>query len=208
MGLPIIRLNLAPAPTLWRQHHRILSWTSLAVGSLVLASTIGLTGKTYRQAERAGKDTAALAQQTREAAQKKDALLTSMQSLDVEKELPKWRLAERILSERSLPWSRLTAELERSLVQDVRLRSIQRVINAERRVELKLKGEAKSREAEAAFVESLQQNHFFAQVILERENERQGGGLEFECTLPIPPVPPPYRPLPAPKRPSPQKDLR
>ena len=46
-----------------------------------------------------------------------------LRSVDVAKELPRWRLAERIYTERSLPWSRLTAELERSLVQDVRIKS-------------------------------------------------------------------------------------
>jgi hypothetical protein len=60
----------------------------------------------------------------------------------------------------------------------------------------KIKGEARSREAEAAFVESIQKNPFFSQVVLERESERQGGGVEFEYTLPLAAAPPPYEPLP------------
>jgi hypothetical protein len=115
----------------------------------------------------------------------------------VAKELPRWRLAERILTERSLPWSRLTAELERSLVVDVRLKALQRTRGSDQKVQIKVKGEAITREAETAFVEQLQKNPFFGQVILEREAARQGGGIDFDFTLEALQVPPPYQPLPA-----------
>ena len=73
------------------------------------------------------------------------------------------------------------------------------------KVQLKIKGEARSREAEADFVESLQKNPFFEQVILEREGERQGGGVDFDYTLAASSNPPPYRPLPK-HRPAAQAD--
>ena len=58
---------------------------------------------------------------------------------------------------------------------------------------MKLKGEARTREAEAAFVEALRTAPVFAQVILERESERAGGGWDFEISLPTATVPPPFQ---------------
>jgi hypothetical protein len=63
-------------------------------------------------------------------------------------------------------------------------------------VELKIRGEAKTRTAEEAFVTELQKNQSFTQVILERETDRQGGGVEFEYTLPVAAAPPPFVALP------------
>ena len=123
-------------------------------------------------------------------------VLEELRNVDVGRELPHWRLAERILTERGLPWSRLTAELERGLVPGVRLRSLQRTRGADRKVQVKIKGEARTREAEAAFVDALRQQGFFEQVLLEREAERPGGGVLFDYTLAAPDVPPPYAPLP------------
>ena len=135
-------------------------------------------------------------QGARDLVQAQRSIQERLQAVDVEKELPVWRLAERILGERAHPWSRLTAELERSLVQDVRLRSLQRARDAAQQVELRIRGEARSRAAEEAFVQSLQKNACFSQVVLEREAERQGGGVEFEYTLSLSAAPPAYAPLP------------
>ena len=129
--------------------------------------------------------------------------MEQLRSIDVTKELPHWKLAERIFTERTLPWSRLTAELERSLVQDVRLKAIQKVRGSDQRVALKLKGEARSRDAEEKFIASLQKDDLFQQVILEREAERTGGGVEFEIFLPVVSVPSPYQPFPPPEKPKP-----
>jgi len=79
---------------------------------------------------------------------------------------------------------------------------------------LKVKGEARTRQAEAAFVEALRTTPVFAQVILEREAERSGGGWDFEISLPTAAVPPPFKaraikqgpaqlPVPVPPRPAP-----
>ena len=43
---------------------------------------------------------------------------------------------------------------------------------------------------------ALQKNPFFDQVILEREGERQGSGVDFDYTLSVANNPPPYQPLP------------
>jgi hypothetical protein len=150
----------------------------------------------YQQASRAGKLAVNLSNKTRSTADTQSRILDDLRSVDVAKELPRWRLAERIYTERSLPWSRLTAELERSLVREVRLKSVQRNRSTDMKVQLKIKGEARSRDGEAAFVESLQKNPFFEQVILEREGERQGGGVDFDYTLAVGSTPPPYQPLP------------
>jgi hypothetical protein len=117
----------------------------------------------------------------------------SLQEMDATREQSRWKVAERILQERSLPWSRLTAELEQCMVPDMRLKGIQRVRSNAQQVVLKVKGEARTREAEAGFVEALRAAPVFAQVVLERESERAGGGWEFEISLPAAAVPPPFR---------------
>jgi hypothetical protein len=196
MAVPVLKLNLAPPSNLWRNNHVLLGWAALALGALVLAGSLGLTWEAYQEAARAGKLAVNLATKTRSTADAQTQVLTDLRSVDVAKELPRWRLAERIYTERSLPWSRLTSELERSMVEDVRVKSIQRNRSSDMKVQIKLKGEARTREAEAAFVEALQKNPFFEQVIMEREGERQGGGVEFDYTLAVSSTPPPYQPLP------------
>lgn len=204
MTVPILKMNLAPAPTLWRRHHLLLGWACLAAGSLALASAGVVSWRAYREAVQAGHEMVLSTEEARGLALEQTEIQDRLRSVDVEKELPAWRLAERILGERSHPWSRLAAELERALVPDVRLKSIQRARNEGRATELKVSGEAKSRAAEEAFVAALEKNVYFAQVILERESDRQGGGVEFEYTLPISAMPVPYLPLPqqAPASPS------
>ena len=196
MAVPVLKLNLAPPPTLWRQQHQILGWACLIAGSVALVVVAAISFLAYREASRAGKEVVLSTEEAKDIIRKQLAIQERLRSVDVEKELPVWRLAERILSERSLPWSRLTAELERSMVQDVRLKSLQRIRNASQSVDLKIRGEAKSRSAEEALVTELQKNPFFSQVILEREADRQGGGVEFEYTLPISSTPPAFETLP------------
>jgi hypothetical protein len=82
------------------------------------------------------------------------------------------------------------------MVPDMRLRSIQRVRASGQQVVMKLKGEARTVAAEGTFIGTLRQDPVFEQVILEREAERQGGGWEFEMTLPVVSVPPPFNPEP------------
>lgn len=153
MAVPVLKLDLAPPSNLWRTHHLPLSWAALGLGALVLAGTLGLTALSYRQAATSSKRVARYAADARIATTDQNRVMDQLRSVDVAKELPRWRLAERIITERSLPWSRLTAELERSLVTDVRLRAIQRTRGTDRKVQLKLKGEARSRAAEAEFVD-------------------------------------------------------
>jgi len=196
MAVAVLKLDLAPPSNLWRSNHVMLGWAALALGGLILAGSIGLTWAAYRSAAIAGRLAGSLSGKTRATAEAQSQVLAQLRQVDVAKELPRWRLAERIYTERSLPWSRLTSELERSLVKDVRIKSIQRNRSTDMKVQLKLKGEARSREAEADFVESLQKNAFFEQVILEREGERQGGGVDFDYTLAVASIPPPYQPLP------------
>lgn len=196
MAVPALKLDLAPPSNLWRNNHITLGWAALALGGLILAGSLALTWKAYHSAAITGKLAGNLDYKTRATAADQSRIMAELRSVDVAKELPRWRLAERILTERSLPWSRITAELERSLVEEVRVRSLQRTRGADMKVQVKVKGEALSRAAEAAFVESLQKNAFFDQVILEREAERQGGGVDFEYTLAARLVPPPYAPLP------------
>ena len=43
MALPLLKLNLAPAPGYWRRHHEALGWALLAAGALALAAVLGLT---------------------------------------------------------------------------------------------------------------------------------------------------------------------
>jgi len=203
MSVLVLKLDLAPPSNPWRNNHVLLGWAALALGALVLAGSLALTWVAYRSAAISGRLAGSLANKTRSTAETQARILTELRSVDVTRELPRWRLAERIYTERSLPWSRLTSELERCMVKDMRVKSVQRNRSNDQRVQLKLKGEARSREAEAAFVEALQKNPFFDQVILEREGERQGGGVDFDYTLSVAANPPPYQPLP--KGPAPGK---
>ena len=201
MPIPVLKLNLAPQPTIWRQKHEALGWSAVAVGALCLIGTLATWGFRASQARKAGAQAILISREAQATVQKQDRLGEQLRSVNVTKELPRWKLAERIFTERTLPWSRLTAELERSLVQDVRLKAIQKVRGSDQRVALKLKGEARSREAEEKFMASLRKNDLFQQVILEREAERTGGGVDFEIFLPVVSVPSPYRPFPSPQKP-------
>jgi len=196
MAVPALRLDLAPPSSPWRLNHAAIGWALLAAGGFVLAAAAGATLRAHRQASRAGQQAVQTRTRTRLSEEAKRRVLDELRGVDVAREMPRWRLAERILLERGLPWSRLTAELERSLVEGVRVRSLQHTRGADQKVQVKVRGEARTREAEAGFVEALRGNAFFEQVILERESERQGGGVDFECTLAARSVPPPFVPLP------------
>ena len=193
MALPILGLNLAPHPTFWRHRHKPLGWAVLTLGSLFLLGALVFTWRAYHQAGRAGRDAVSLTEETHRVARRERNLQATLQDIDAAKEQSQWKLAEHILQERSLPWSRLTAELERCMVPDMRLRSIQRVRGTGQQVVMKLKGEARTVAAETAFVGKLRSAPVFDQVILEREAERQGGGWDFELTLPVAAIPPPFQ---------------
>jgi len=198
MGVPTIKLNLAPPPTLWRLRHALLSWIVLAIGTVGFGLAFVATVKAYQEADRAGQMTVAITDRAKEAQVQQAKVMDELRDIRVEQELPRWRLAERILTERALPWSRVTAELERSLVQDVRLKSVQRTKGTDQTVQLKLRGESKTAEAEAEFIVSLQKNLSFAHVILDREAEMTSrrSSLEFDYTLLLNTEPPAYQPLP------------
>ena len=193
MAVPILHLNLAPRPSLWRQRHLLLGWLSLGIGIAVLVCTIAMTWRAYHQANSAGRAAVSLTAEAKRAARQEQQIQASLQDMDATREQSRWKLAERILQERSLPWSRLTAELEQTMVPDMRLKGLQRARSNSQQVVLKLKAEARTREAEAAFVEALRATPVFAQVILERESERAGGGWDFEISLPTAAVPPPFK---------------
>ena len=198
MAIPVLSLNLVPPPTLWRRRHQALSWALLLGGGLALAGILATWGVQTTRATRTAREAVQLSNRARQAAQRELDLQQELSGIDVTQEMPRWRLAECIYQERSLPWSRGSAELERSLVDGVRLKAISRTRATDGSVEMKLRGEGRTRGAEVAFVEQLQANGLFSQVILEREAERQGGGVDFELRLPLVAVPPPYAPLPPP----------
>lgn len=197
MAVPVLHLNLAPRPSRWRQHHRTLGWAALGLGAAFLLGALGLTWRAYHEAGRAGRDAVSLTEETRRAARQEQQIQASLQDMDASREQSRWKVAERILLERSLPWSRVTAELEQCMVPDMRLKGLQRARSSGQQVVMKLKAEARTQQAEAAFVEALRAAPVFAQVILERESERQGGGWDFELSLPAATVPPPFQLRPA-----------
>jgi hypothetical protein len=197
MAIPALKLNLVPSPTTWRRYHELIGWCLLASGFVCISAVTFLTFRAYLRANTAGRQAVALTNKAQEAARQETRILDELKSIDVAKEQPRWRLAERVLIERSVPWSRITAEMERSLVQDVRLKSIQRIRSSGGQgVQIKLKCEARTRDAEEEFIRALLENHFFLPAEFEREAERQGGGIEFELTLPVNPTPLAYVSLP------------
>lgn len=193
MAVPVLDLNLAPLPSLWRQRHALLGWAALGLGACFLLGALGFTWRAYHMAGKAGREAVSLTDETRRAARQEQSIQTSLQDMDAAREQSRWKLAERILQERSLPWSRLAAELEQCMVPDMRLKGVQRLRSSGQQVVVKLKGEARTRPAEAAFVEALRATPVFAQVVLERESERPGGGWDFEVSLPAAPIPPPFK---------------
>ncbi|MBI3132492.1 MAG: PilN domain-containing protein [Acidobacteria bacterium] len=197
MSLPRLELNLAPQPTLWRQRHLHLGWGILGLGLGVLILVAGLTGRAYWEARRAGREAFMLNEEARKSAKREQQLLAQLAAFDVAKETPRWRNAERILQERALPLSRLLSEVEQCMPDGVRMKGIQRSRGRDR-VQMKIKAEAKSREAEVAFIEALQQAPVFTQVGLERESERQGAGWDFELTLAATGTPAPFKAHPQP----------
>ena len=198
MSLPRLELNLAPQPTLWRQRHLQLGWGILALGLTVLLLAAGLTAKAYWEARRAGHEAYMLNEEARKSAKREQQLLTQLAAFDVSKEMPRWRNAERILQERALPLSRLLSEVEQCMPDGVRIKGIQSTRGRDR-VQMKIKAEAKSREAEVAFIESLQRATVFTQVGLERESERPGTGWDFELTLAATGTPAPFKAQAQPK---------
>src|SRR5690349_8170402 len=192
MGVPSIKLNLVPAPSLWREQHLAFGWAALALGAAVFLGVSGYTAWSYQRASQAGKAAVSADAQTHLAATQERQLLSQLQQIDVDQELPRWRLAERILSERAAPWSRLVAELEQSLVDGARIKNMERTRGADQTVLLKVKAEARSREAESGFIEKLRKDPVFTQVALEREAQQPGGGWEFDLGLPVVPLPPPF----------------
>jgi hypothetical protein len=198
MGIPAVKLNLAPPPTLWRLHHNVIAWLVFSLGAVGLGGAVFATVQAYREASKAGQRTVDITEQARSAQVQQGKIMDELRDVNVEQEMPRWRLAERILTERALPWSRITAELERSLVQDVRIKSIQRTRGSDQTVQLKLRGESRNLEAEVAFIESLHKNLAFAHVMLETEAEISSsrGGIEFNYTLQLNTEPPPYELLP------------
>ncbi|MBI4911460.1 MAG: hypothetical protein HY823_01880 [Acidobacteria bacterium] len=198
MAIPVLKLNLAPPPTLWRQHHEVLGWLGLGLGLACLLLAGGFSAGKVLQARREGQRLVSISAKAQRVAREQAQVMDALRQIDAVERAPRYRLAERIFQERALPWSRLTAELERELVQDVRLKAIQRVRASDGTVLLKVRGEAKSRQAEAGFVEALQRNATFSQVVLEREGERQGGGIDFDAALPVSSAPPAFEPLPVP----------
>lgn len=202
MAIPVLPINLVPPPTFWRQNHEPFGLAALLGGVLALALAAGLSVQKYLQASREGRRIVSISAEAQKVALEQTRVVDSLRQIDTAERLPRYRVAERIFLERALPWSRLTAEMERNLVQDVRLKSFQRIRSGDGSVTLKVRGEAKSRKAEAMFIEALQGNGTFQQVSLEREAERAGGGIDFDVALPVASTPPAFEPVPVP---APQK---
>ena len=221
MAVPVLKLNLAPPPTLWRQHHQLLGWVCLArwfpgPGSGLRLLLPGLPGS---DPGRTGCGQQHRGSPGRWSASSRPSRPASRAWM--------WRRSCRSGGWRSgssasgaCPGPGSPRSWNAVMVQDVRLKSLQRTRNAAQSVELKIRGEAKSRAAEEAFVAALQKNPFFTQVILERESGSPGrrrgvrihpAGLR-DAAAPIEPLPkygpvPERCPLPAPgpagRRPSP-----
>ncbi len=118
-----------------------------------------------------------------------------LSSFDLDRETPRWKLAEKLLQEKTIPWSRLLYEIEVALPDGVRLRDIQKTRGVDQQVVLKFHGESTTEEGKVKFIQQLGSSPIFKELILERENQGSQGGWEFEMTLPvknvIPPVAPP-----------------
>ena len=83
MAVPVLHLNLAPRPSLWRQRHRTLGWVALSVGAAFFLGSLGRTWQVYHQAGRAGREAVSLTEETRRAARSEAQIQSSLQPLAV-----------------------------------------------------------------------------------------------------------------------------
>lgn len=199
MAIQTIKLNLVPEPSLWRERHLSIGWAVLGLGAAIFLGVAAYTAWSYHRANLAGAAAINADAQTRLAATREQQILSQLQQIDVDQELPRWRLAEQILSERAAPWSRLAAELEQCLVDGTRIKNVERARGQNQTLVLKVKAESRSRDAEAGFIENLRKDPVFTQVSLDRESQQPGGGWEFDLTLPVASLPPPFVAAHAPK---------
>lgn len=110
---------------------------------------------------------------------------------DIDRETPKWKLAEKLLQEKTIPWSRLLYELESALPDGVRVRNIQKTRGVDQQVVLKFQAESTTEESKVKFIQKLGSSPIFRELILERESQGPQGGWEFEMTLPVKNIIPP-----------------
>ncbi len=104
---------------------------------------------------------------------------------NTELEIPRWKLAEKLLQEKTMPWSRLLYELEVSLPDGVRLSYIQKTRGIDQQIVLKLEAESETQEAKLEFIRRLGSSLIFKELILESENQSPEGSWVFEMTLPV-----------------------
>ena len=187
MAIPTIKVNLVLQKPFLQTYHFFISWFALILGGLMLTGALALAFTSYVEMARSKKQLSNLTSiSIASSAADVDVVNANvLQGLDVIKELPTWQLAERVYAERSVTWSRLTEELGRSLVHGVRINSIVRHSFSGRGIKIEVVGEARSRYAEVAFMESLKKNGFFKQVTFEKESERPGEGVLFTCVINI-----------------------
>ena len=190
MAVPAIKINLIMPKPIWRTHHILISWFTLVLGCLILVSVailmFRLNAKASLFEKKIKNATSTFSDVDWMENQIGDTL--ELRELDVTKELPIWQLAERIYFERYVTWSRITEEIERSLVPGVRITSIRRSSFSGNAIKIEIVGEALSRMTEATFMGLLKKNRFFNQVIIEKESERQGGGVLFAYIINITPI--------------------
>lgn len=184
MAIPTIKLNLVPQKPFLQTYHLFIGWFALAIGVLTLVWSIMLTVKTYRKTIKYERQIGRLSSGSISADAIDAGNIADLQNLDIPKELPKWQLAERVGAERNAPWSRIIEEIE-CIVPNVHINSILRNSFSGKGIKIEVTGEASSRKAEVAFMESLEKNNFFKQIVLEKESESQEGGVLFAINITI-----------------------
>jgi hypothetical protein len=176
VAIPIIKLNLVPQKNFWQTYHVFISWLVLVLGGLILVWSMVLTLRVFFFFFRSEKQLYKFSSRSTSPDVADVSSIAELKMLDVAKALPMWQLAERSYAERIATWSRITEELERSCVQNVRITSIVRnSFSSSKGIKVRIVGEALSRNAEVAFIESLKKNIFFEQILLENESERPEG---------------------------------
>lgn len=163
------RFNLATSPL---ENNRRFIVGSVALGLFALLALAFLSLHTYRSWQSARsirEDIARLNAQIRAEQQAQDALRAEFKSKAVQDMMARSNYLNSLIAERTFPWTKMFADLERILPAGVRVISISPVRDKEGNMNVTLSMGAEDDAAKLKFLESLQSSPAFSNVQVKSE---------------------------------------
>ena len=164
------RFNLATSPL--ENNRRFVAGAGL-IGILALAALVLLSLDTYRtwRANRTTREEiASLTSQVRSEQEDQNQLRSKFSSPSVKQTLARSAYLNNLIAERTFPWTKMFAELERILPPGVRVISISPSRDKDGNMSVALKMGAQSDAAKLKFLESLQSSPDFSNVLVKSES--------------------------------------